>query len=99
MEAVLSLLTPCPRCVVTDHGSRRGRASRTVRREARRNGAIQCQIVPPFWRIQAVAGPGIGDSWTRGAQASRRIRQITRLCCDRLKRGTLSVPLGPSRTV
>ena len=50
MEAVLSRSAPCPRCVVNDVGSRRGGASRTVRRprEARRNVANQCHIVPPF---------------------------------------------------
>ena len=50
METVLSQSAPCPRCVVTDHGSRRGGALRTVKRarEARRNVAIECQIVPSF---------------------------------------------------
>ena len=92
MEAVLSQSTPCPCHILTDHGSRRRVASRTVRRarEARRNVAIQCQIVPPFGRIRAVAGPGIGDWWLRGAQASRRIRQITRFRCD-----SLSGPVTP----
>ena len=68
METVLSQSTPCPHCVVTDHGSRRGRASRTVRpaREVRRNVAIQCHIVPPSasrgWGFVDEESPGIAPN-------------------------------------
>ena len=82
MEAVLSRSAPCPHCVVTDHGSRRGVASRTVRRarEARRNVAIQCQIVPPF--VGPKSPPERDDrrlGWSRW-----RGLEITRFPCDSL---------------
>ena len=35
MESVLSRSAPCPRHIVTDHGSRRGVASKTVSRGGR----------------------------------------------------------------
>ncbi len=82
METVLNQSAPCPHCVVTDHGSRRGRASRTVRRarETRRNVANQCQIVPPFVGPKS---PPERDDRRLGGSRWRGL-EITRFRCDSL---------------